>query len=217
MRSPTGHRWGPLVLLVGALCGGLVAGCASASEGLDGTSDDGYHGALLEEGYDVPAVTLTADTGQPYDVRADTTKPVTLVFFGYTNCPDVCTTIMASVASALTRLDAEQREQVDVLFVTTDPARDDPAALTAYLDRLDRSFVGLTGDLADIKRLAGALAVFVEKGRRLPTGGYEVSHGTPVIAVGADDVAPLVWTHPTSSSEFATDLVRLLDRPQEGT
>ena len=87
-----------------------------------------------------------------YDLATDATKPLTLVFFGYTHCPDICQVVMANIASALTRLDDAQRAQVGMVFVTTDPARDDAATLRAYLDRFDPSLRGLTGDLPEIVR-----------------------------------------------------------------
>lgn len=200
------------VLLLGAL---LLTGCASGGQALDGRADDGYYGAVLTQQYVVPDVALTDDGGAPYDLAADTTKPLTLVFFGYTNCPDICQAVMASLASALTRLDADQREQVDVVFVTTDPARDDASTLRTYLDRFDPTFIGLTGSLDDIEQAGDALGVFIEKGVKLPTGGYEVDHGTQVIAVDAHDRSPIVWTYGTSSAQFATDIIRLLDHPLE--
>ncbi len=200
------------VLLLGAL---LLSGCATGGPSLDGTADDGYFGAVLDEQYVAPAVTLTDDTGAPFDLVTDTTKPLTLVFFGYTNCPDICQAVMASLASALTRLDADQRAEVDVLFVTTDPSRDDAATLRTYLDRFDPEFVGLTGRLADITRAGDAFHVFVEKGIKLPSGGYEVDHSTQVLAIDTRDRTPIVWTYGTSSAQYASDIIRLLEDPLE--
>jgi protein SCO1 len=187
---------------------GLLAGC-----GADAVSDDpdgGYHGAVLEQQYVVPDTQLTDTDGAPYSLAADTDQPLTLVFFGYTNCPDICQVVMASIASALTRLDEADRDRVEVVFVTTDPARDDEAALRTYLDRFDPSFVGLTGDLQTIIDVADPLAVAVEQGEKLPSGGYEVTHGTQVTGINAEDRVPIVWTQGTSASALADDIHRLL-------
>ena len=132
------------------------------------------------------------------------------MFFGYTNCPDICQVVMATIASALTRLDEADRDRVEVVFVTTDPARDDEAALRTYLDRFDPSFVGLTGDLQTIIDVADPLAVAVEQGEKLPSGGYEVTHGTQVTGINAEDRVPIVWTQGTSASALADDIHRLL-------
>ena len=201
-----------------AVCVLSLAGCGGTQQDSGGPvtnvsiqDDDGLHGVVLPRPYAVPAVTLADAARQPYDVATDVSKPLTLVFFGYTHCPDICQLVMADIASALTRLDAGQRRQVDMLFVTTDPARDDAAALRTYLDRFDPSFAGLTGDLSTIVRLGKAFGVFIEKGEKLPSGGYDVNHGTQVVGVLPDRRAPFVWTQGTPPSDLADDISAILD------
>jgi protein SCO1/2 len=199
------HRWftGLLAALVAA---GLLAGCGGDAPAATG----GYHGAVLDEQYVVPNTSLTDTDGQPYSLAKDTDKPLTLVFFGYTHCPDICQVVMATLASAMTRLDDSDRERVDVVFVTTDPARDDEQTLRTYLDRFDPSFIGLTGDLQTIADIGKPLAVAVEQGRKLPSGGYEVVHSTQVTAIDSHDRVPIVWTQGTSAADIADDVHRLL-------
>ncbi len=187
-----------------ALCAGLLAGCG------DDEPDAEFHGAVLEQQYVVPETPLTDTEGASYSLAGDTDKRLTLVFFGYTHCPDICQVVMSSLASALTRIDESEREQVDVVFVTTDPARDDADTLRTYLDRFDPSFIGLTGDLDTIIDIGEPLAVAVEQGEKLPSGGYEVTHGTQVTAIDHQDRVPVVWTQGTSASDFAEDIHTLL-------
>jgi protein SCO1/2 len=97
-----------------------------------------------------------------------------------------------------------------VVFVTTDPARDTPSALHAYLARFDSHFVGLTGTLAQIDEFGQPMHVFITKGQKLPSGGYEVDHSTAVYAVTHGKV-PLVWTNGTSPTAVAKDVARLLE------
>ena len=145
---------GAAVLALGlAGCGGSDASDGSAVAHVSIHDDDGLHGVVLPKPYDVPDVTLTDAAGRPYELPADATKPLTLVFFGYTHCPDICQVVMANIASSLTRLDADQRAQVQMEFVTTDPARDDVRTLHSYVQRFDPAFDGLTGDLPTIVRL----------------------------------------------------------------
>ena len=187
------------VLLPAAL---LLAACGGEEE---------LSGAVLTEPYVVPATPLTDTDGAPYSLSDSTDKRLTLVFFGYTNCPDICQVVMQTLASAMTRLDDADREQVDVIFVTTDPARDDEAALRAYLERFDPTFIGLTGPLPTIVDIGNDLAIAVEHGEKLPSGGYDVTHGTSVLGIDGDDEVPIVWTQGTSATEFATDVHQLLD------
>ena len=76
-----------------------------------------------------------------------------------------------------------------MVFVTTDPARDDEAVVEDYVDAFDPSIIGLTGDLDDIVEVARSMAVAVDQGEKLPSGGYEVTHGTRVLAIDDDDDA----------------------------
>jgi protein SCO1/2 len=170
---------------------------------------NGLRGATLDRPYSLPAATLTDTGGNPFNLVTSTKKPVTLVFFGYTNCPDVCPTVMADVASALTKLDQPVRDQVQLLFITTDPARDTRTALRTYLDRFDPAFVGVTGPLDQIVDLAKPMGIDILKGQKLPSGGYEVDHTTNVIAVRRAE-GDLVWTASTSPSDMATDLHKIL-------
>lgn len=201
---------GLITTLVMALAVTACGGPAETATVRGTGDDDGFHAVVLDEPFAVPAAELTDTEGAPFSLTRDTDRPLTLVFFGYTHCPDICQTVMATLASALTRLDGEQRAQVQVVLVTTDPARDDAATLRDYLDQFDPTFIGLTGDLATITSVGDAVGVYIEKGRKLPTGGYEVDHGTPVIGITADDTAPLVWTGGTSAAQFVDDITREL-------
>src|SRR5680860_135777 len=179
--------------------------------GMSEHNDDGMNGAVLADQYVMADVTLTATDGSPYSLTRDTTGPLTLVFFGYTHCPDICSAVMSDIASAMTRLNESDRERVAMLFVTTDPARDDPQVLREYLDRFDISFEGVTGDLAKIVEAGDALGVEIERGAKLPSGGYSVAHGTQIVAIDEDDRAPIVWTEGTSADDLAEDITELLN------
>ena len=108
----------------GACCVGSLAACGSSA------ADDAATATATGPGrptpYEVAATPLTDTDDQPYSLVDDTDKDLTLVFFGYTHCPDICQVVMSNIASAMTRLDDADRERVDVVFVTTDPARDTP-------------------------------------------------------------------------------------------
>jgi protein SCO1/2 len=196
---------------------GLVAGCGGSDPqgapiaDFSVSDDDGMHGVVLPDPYELADVSLTATDGSSYRFRSDTDQPLTLIFFGYTHCPDICQVVMANIASSLTRLDPAQRAKVQMEFVTTDPARDDSRTLRAYVDRFDPSFDGLTGDLPTIVRLGKAFDVPIEKGAKLPSGGYDVAHGTQILGLLPDHRAPFVWTQGTDPSTLADDITTILD------
>lgn len=177
-----------------------------------GTDDgDGFHGAVLDEPYTLDDARLVATDGRRARLDQELEAPLTLVFFGYTHCPDICIAVLADLASAQARLSEEQAAQVETWVVTTDPARDDPETLRAYLDRFDPGFEGWTGPLGQIKDVASSVHIALERGPRLETGGYEVTHGTPVLAVRPDGSVPVLWTEGTSAAKLADDIARILE------
>jgi protein SCO1/2 len=216
-------RRSSLADLAALACIVSLAGCGAAgdSPGADNpggaiivtpTNAGGLHGAVLAEPYRVPPLTLTDTAGQPFHLAKDTEHPLTLVFFGYTNCPDVCSLVLADIAAALARSDPAVRSQTQVLFVTTDPKRDSPQAMASYLERFDATFTGLTATMSRIKATATALGVPLEGREPLPGGGYEVGHGAQVVGVGPGERAWVVWTEGTPVTDLAEDIATLVRR-----
>lgn len=203
-----------LVLLVST----LLASCGSGAQDtgelavITGQEDgSGLHGAVLDEPYALRDARLVDTQGRRLRLVEELEAPLTLVFFGYTHCPDICIAVLADLASAQARLSAEEAAQVETWVVTTDPARDGPEVLRAYLDRFDPAFEGWTGPLREITALASSAHIALERGPRLDTGGYEVTHGTPVLGVRPDGTVPVLWTEGTSAAKLAEDLTRILD------
>jgi protein SCO1/2 len=165
--------------------------------------DDEFAGLDLAEPYRRPTFTLTDTTGAEYDFRAATDGRPTLLFFGYTQCPDVCPTTMADVAVALRGVDADVAEQVRVVFVTTDPAFDTPDVLGEYLGRFDADlpsrFVGLTGDqeAIDSAQLSAGVPLAEEDGR---------VHSSLLLLYGTDDEARVAFDAGNTARDIADDL-----------
>ena len=193
--------------LAAALATGLLGACgpsASMSAGHEMT------GTLLDPPFAVADDALVSGDNAPYSLVADTDKRLTLVFFGYTHCPDICGIVMSTMASAMTRLTDEEQAQVDVTFVTTDPQRDTPELVGDYATNFDPEFIGLTGPIKTIIDVAKPLGIAVEQGHKLPTGGYDVTHGTQIVAIDADDDGIAYWSEDVSSAQLAADLQHLL-------
>ncbi len=184
---------------------GLLTACGGGAEPAE------FTGTPLDPPFEVSSTPLVDTDGSAYSLTEDTDKDLTLVFFGYTHCPDICGQVMATLAGTLTRLDDDQKDRLDVVFVTTDPARDDEAVVEEYVDAFDPTIVGLTGDLDDIVEVALSMAVAVDQGEKLPSGGYEVTHGTRVMAIDAADETPMMWDQDVSQAQLARDVTMLLD------
>lgn len=210
-----GERVPRCARVVGAvLAAALLAGCsagASSRGASDGEASPAALAGTVHAPYEVPATPLTDTDGEPFSLARDTDADLTLVFFGYTRCPDICPAVTTTLAAAMNRLSDDQRDRVQVVFVTTDPARDTGPALRAWLDRFDPAFVGLTGELGTIADVGEPLAVYVGQGDRLPSGGRELqAHSTQVTGILPDDSAPILWGREVSPAELAADVGALL-------
>lgn len=165
-----------------------------------------------------PDITLTDTSGTPYNLRQDSTAPLTLVFLGYTNCPDECPTLAADITVALRELTPEARTKVEVLFVTADPARDKPQVIRRWLDRFDPAYEGLTGTKQRIDDFAATLGLAIDgktKATVGPPGSYDVGHGLQVFAFNTDDDSAVLWSGSPSVRDLAADLALLTDAIDE--
>lgn len=186
----------------------VLAGCAASDMPL---SPSGFIGAELAVPQPVPNVVLTATDGSPYHLADSTRGRVTLLFFGYTNCPDICPVHLANLAAVLDKLPDAVRRAVTVTFVTTDPARDSLPRIRAWVRQFDRSFVGLSG--SDSALVAAQVGLKVPPAVADTAGGpagYLVGHSAQVIAVTADGMARVWYPAGTRQRDWAHDLPRLV-------
>jgi protein SCO1/2 len=170
-----------------------------------------YRGGLVTPPLPKPRFTLTDTSGRPFDFIAATKGYVTLLFFGYTYCPDQCPMHMANLSAALKKLPAGTAGRVKLVFVTTDPARDTPQVLRQWLDVFDRRFIGLTGTeqaIVAVQRTAG-IPVATKSGPA--NGNYAVSHANFVLAYSKDDLAHVIYPGGVSKDDWVHDLPRLIN------
>lgn len=162
------------------------------------------HGGVLRPPNPQPSLVLTDTDGTSYDVKARGAGKVTLVYFGYTHCPDVCPTTMADIAQALRESTAPVREKVTVVFVTVDPHRDSRSALRSWLDEFDPSFVGLRGTLPQVIAAQRAANLPVSK---VSKNGKTVEHSPEVIAYTPDRLAHVLYFDgPSTIEDLVHDL-----------
>ncbi len=211
-RTGTGNRRAGLMAmprspLLPALALAGITACAHPG----GWSRD-LGGAVVTPPIARPDFVLEDTRGLPYDFRARTGGRVTLLYFGYTRCPDVCPLQMAHLAAALHGLDPAVARQVTVVFVTTDSARDTPAALRAWLDHFDTSFVGLTGSLERVNAIQRSTHVLAAA-QPEPDGhgGYLMGHSALVLAFTRDDTAHIAFPSGTTAAGWTSDLRRLVE------
>ena len=124
---------------------------------------------------------LADHRGEPRSL-VDFRAKVVAVFFGYTHCPDACPIALAELAQTVAQL-GKQGEEVQVLFITVDPARDTPKVLAQYVPAFDRRFLGLYGDPETTGRVAAAYKVFFAAQKPNASGNYAVDHTAALFLV----------------------------------
>lgn len=199
----------PICLLVAAGC--LLAAGTGCGRQPTPEAAGKLTGVSLPAATARPTFTLTALDGSRYAFGERTGGRLTLLFFGYTNCPDVCPATMANLGAVMGRLGGTERDKIDVVFVTTDPDRDRPEALARWLAGFDRRFIGLTGTVAALDSAQRAAGVGVAV-RDSAAGNYTVSHAAQVLVYSPDDSGHVVYPFGTRQSEWAADLPKLLVR-----
>jgi protein SCO1/2 len=192
--------WGLVGL--GALCATLAGFLLAAK--IDSSRPVLASGTWLPAAKPIADFHLIDSQGRPVTRAALLGRP-TLVYFGFTHCPDECPDTLAALAR-VTRQTAVPGLQV--LFVTVDPQRDTPTVLAGYLRHFDPSFLGLTGDPAEIGRLAATLGISISR-LNLPGGGYDFDHTEAILLFDSRAREVGVFTPPFDVRKLAQSLSRV--------
>jgi protein SCO1/2 len=173
-------------------------------------SSEAYRGGLVTPPLSKPRFVLNDTSGVPFDFWNRTRGSVALLFFGYTNCPDQCPMHMANIGAALKKLPADIAGQINLVFVTTDPARDRPPELRRWLDLFDKRFVGLTGTEAALGAVQRAAGVPLAQKTEPRAGNYSVAHANFVVAYTKDNLAHVIYPGGVSKDDWIHDLPLLI-------
>jgi len=179
----------------------LVAGCDRSPSPWGLHDISGLMPPLEFELYDGSGQTRHADDFQ---------DKLVLLYFGYTHCPDICPTTLASLVSATSKL-GEAADQTRILFVSVDPARDTTAALQRYQQAFGPRVTALSGTPAQLRALTRRYRVSYGLGKPDADGQYEVSHSSAVFIFDRGGAARLLATGTDSAGKISTDLKHLID------
>lgn len=198
---------GIIALLLGLLVSRVLSGDADSQQ--NALIDAGV--ILLPHSRPLPELSMSDQNGQP--VRVDQLKGKwTLLFFGYTYCPDICPTTLAQLRQITGELPAATLEHLRVVLVSVDPDRDSPQQLKQYLEYFDKRFIGLTGPVPQIQTLANAVSIpFIPADTRKP--GYTVDHSGNLALLGPDGTQRGFIRAPLNTRKLRAQLPGLLDRP----
>jgi protein SCO1 len=184
-------------------CGGGSGEKGGSDKAVASVEPQKKGGAVLDQPFDKPDLTLTDTHGKEYDLIDETKGKPVLLYFGYTHCPDVCPLTMSNIAVARSKLTAEQKKKLRVVFVTSDPERDKPKELGSWLRGQDPSFTGLTGDFDTIRAGARTVGVSIEPSYKKKNGDVVSTHGAQLLAFSPkDDKAHVLYTEGNTTPEI---------------
>jgi protein SCO1/2 len=190
------------LLLAAAALGAALAGYWMARQ-LDRAGPQLASGTWLPRPKPLSDFRLTDTSGRAF-TRRDLGGGPTLVFFGFTHCPDVCPTTLMKLAQVRKRAGLKG---LRVLFVSVDPQRDTPPVLGMYVHAFDPAFLGLSGDPQSIARLAANFGVAVNR-VELPGGDYTMDHSAVLFLLDARARIAAIFTPPFEVAALAADLRR---------
>jgi protein SCO1/2 len=151
---------------------------------------------------------LTDHTGRRL-ASADFLGKAVVIFFGYTQCPDICPTTMTTMKEAM-RLLGPDADRVQVLFITVDPERDTPEVLTAYVPWFDPRFIGLYGDVQTTLAVSREYRAYFSKVKGESALGYAIDHTAISYAYDPQGRLRLLIQHGTPARQISEDISKLL-------
>lgn len=184
----------------------LVA-CGSSSDEAAPTATP-LPGTVFDPPLEVGDFTLTDHTGAPFSL-SDWRGKVVMLFFGYTNCPDVCPTTLAEFKRVKAAL-GEDADQVVFVFVSVDGARDTPDRLAQYVRAFDPAFIGLTGDDEAIRQAGRPFGIFYQRVSYDNPDNYLVDHTASSMVIGPDGLWRIKFSYGSDPAGMAAQIARLL-------
>ncbi len=167
------------------------------------------YGAIIDPPKAMPVFTLASSKG-PISL-ADFRGKMTIIFFGFTNCMDVCPATMAKLSQALDKL-GDKATEVRVIFISVDYKRDTPETVSAYAARFRPDFVGLTGSQAEIDRVTQDFGIYYKLDQADASGNYEVEHTAIMMALDKQGRLQMTWPAEQQPDEIASDLGVMLGK-----
>ena len=194
------------IAIVGLL---VIALLATRTFGADDPASSQFLGLEVAPPRTLPALTLQHTDNSEWSSESGRGR-LSLYFFGYTHCPDICPLTLSRARQVREQL-GEQADEVDVYFITVDPERDTPERLRLYVSQFHPSFMGLTGGPEQIDAAKLAFGVVAEKHMSSSASGYSVDHTATSFLVNRENQIVLLYPHDVASSAVVSDIQGLLD------
>ena len=163
---------------------------------------------VLPAGRKVPDVTLIDQDAEVFQSSA-LKGQWSLLFFGFTHCPDICPSTLAFLKAVNESLQAEQRKPIQMVFVSVDPQRDTPDKLHAYVRYFDADMLGLTGNIAALQKLTSGLYLPYAISEPDAQGKYNVDHSGSLVLVNPQGEVRAYFSAPHQLDDVLKDLRKL--------
>lgn len=174
--------------------------------------NDTFRGTTYDQPYPAASdFSLTRGNGETFRL-SDHRDKVTLLFFGYTSCPDVCPTTMADLKRVLDQLSPKNLKQVQVVFVTVDPKRDTPQRVQEYVDHFNSSFIGLSGSEAELAKVWNAYGIYRLEVPGVSAAGYSVDHTARITMIDKNGSMRVSYGFDTAVDDLVHALQLLLKK-----
>jgi protein SCO1/2 len=167
-----------------------------------------FQGSLIAPPIPAADFELTDQNGETFQL-SEHIGEVVLIFFGYTNCPDVCPVTLSEFKQVKAQL-GEKADRVQFVYITVDPERDTVERISEHLENFDPTFVGLTGDNSELDPVWKAYGVYAAKVDTGSAAGYLVDHTARVYAIDVNGNLRLTYPFETGSDAIADDVLHLL-------
>jgi protein SCO1/2 len=169
------------------------------------------YGSLIDPPKPMPDFTLQS-AGGPVRL-SDFHGKYTLLYFGYSSCPDICPTTLSGLKAAISELGSQAAGQLQVVFVSVDYKRDTPARVSGYAQAFSQDFVGLAGTQAQIDQVTQEYGIYYKLNDPDPkTGYYSVDHTAIVLVLDRQGSLVMTWDYGQQPDEIASDLRTLLKK-----
>jgi protein SCO1/2 len=201
-----------LVLPLLAGCGGSESSAAddSAASSEQPVYEPPTDGTPIEPPRELMDFTLPNQDGEPMSLSDLRGKP-TLIYFGYTYCPDICPTTLADIRRAKRTLN-EQGDDVNVLMVSVDPERDTPQVLKRYLSNFDEDFVGMAADMQTMRQIGADYGLYVKKVEiEGTTADYLIDHSAATYLVDSEGNLVMMYGYGIPPEVLVEDVQALLE------
>jgi protein SCO1/2 len=159
----------------------------------------------------LPAVAFTDQLGRDFAI-ADLAGDFSLLFFGFSNCPDICPLTLQTLANVEAKLAAEGVQPPQIVLVSVDPERDTPERLRRYLGNFSPRFFGVTTPRAQLQPLIATLGVVVERHEHGDGAAYDVTHNSTIFVLGPQAEWIALFSAPHDAATIASDYLRIRQR-----